>query len=118
MMVKLEDLRHSNREEENLASFRKSSGSGEMSRQKSLQVKNEIDLRGMESREAIDKLDKYIDDAFIASLKNLRIIHGKGTGALRAAVGEYLSGHRLVKTFAPGAQNEGGMGVTVVELDL
>ncbi|MDR2713063.1 MAG: endonuclease MutS2 [Clostridiales bacterium] len=119
MMIKLEDLRHSNRDEEgSAASYRKSSGGGEMSRQKSLQIKNEIDLRGLESREAIDKLDKYIDDAFIASLKNLRIIHGKGTGALRAAVGEYLSGHRLVKTFAPGDQHDGGMGVTVVELDL
>ncbi|MGI6361352.1 MAG: endonuclease MutS2 [Bacillota bacterium] len=85
---------------------------------KAQKIKNEVDLRGLDSQEALEVLDKYLDDIFVAGLKSSKIIHGKGTGVLRAAVGEYLKKHRLVKSFKAGGYHEGGMGVTIVELDV
>jgi len=61
-------------------------------------------------------LDKYLDDAYLASLPYARIIHGKGTGTLRKVVREALAEHPLVASFRPGELNEGGEGVTVVKL--
>lgn len=83
----------------------------------SSQIKREIDLRGMYGDEAIDMIDKFIDDALLAGLHRVDIIHGKGTGALRKKVGEYLKKHKSVKSFRLGEWNEGGTGVTVVELE-
>jgi DNA mismatch repair protein MutS2 len=66
--------------------------------------------------EAIPRLEKYLNDAYLARLPPVRIIHGKGTGTLRRAVREHLEGHPLVASYRPGDQHEGGDGVTVVEL--
>ncbi len=79
-------------------------------------VTNEVRLRQLTVDEALPKLDKYLNDAFMAGLYQVRVVHGKGTGTLRQAVREYLAGHTLVKSYRPGGYGEGGIGVTVVEL--
>ena len=79
-------------------------------------VRTDLDLRGMTGDEAIPLVDKFIDDAVLAGLFRVDIIHGKGTGALRKKVSEYLSHHPRVKSFRLGEWNEGGTGATVVEL--
>ncbi|MGA2622621.1 MAG: endonuclease MutS2 [Bacteroidota bacterium] len=79
-------------------------------------AKREIDLRGMYGDEAIEAIDKFLDSAMISGLHRVDIIHGKGTGALRKRVGEYLKKNPSVKAFRLGEWNEGGAGVTVVEL--
>jgi DNA mismatch repair protein MutS2 len=76
----------------------------------------ELDLRGLRVEEAIPRLDKHLNDAYLAGLPSVRIIHGKGTGALRRAVREQLEGHPLVASHRPGDQHEGGDGATVAEL--
>ncbi len=76
----------------------------------------ELDLRGQRVEEALPRLDKYLDDAFLAGLPFVRIIHGKGTGALRQAVRQQLRSHPLVKSHRPGEEGEGGSGVTVAYL--
>jgi DNA mismatch repair protein MutS2 len=76
----------------------------------------ELNLRGQRVEEALSELDKYLDDAYLAALPYARIVHGKGTGALRDAVREALADHPLVASFRPGELNEGGEGVTVVTL--
>ena len=83
---------------------------------KSQTVSPEIDLRGMMSLEAIERVDKYLDDAYLAGLTPVTIIHGKGTGALRAAVHEHLRKHPHVKSYRLGVYGEGETGVTIVEL--
>ena len=65
--------------------------------------------------EAISELDKYLDDAYLAHLGQVRVVHGKGTGALRNAVSSYLKGIPYVKTFRLGTLGEGDSGVTIVE---
>ena len=77
-----------------------------------------LSLRGDRVDEAIPKLDKYLDEAFVARLSKVTIIHGKGTGALRKAVHEFLSRHPYVKTYRLGERGEGEAGATVVELDI
>lgn len=79
-------------------------------------VSPELDLRGMETLEAISVLDRYIDSAVMAKLETVTIIHGKGTGALRKAVQEELKRMKSVRSFRIGRYGEGEMGVTVVEL--
>lgn len=79
-------------------------------------MKAEIDLRGNNVEEASMVLDKYIDDAILANLKTVRIIHGKGTGALRNGLLDYFKQHRHIKSFKMAEYNEGGSGVTVLEL--
>jgi DNA mismatch repair protein MutS2 len=76
----------------------------------------EINIIGRTTDEARDLLEKYLDDAFLAGLTSVRIIHGKGTGALRRAVEELLSAHPLVAEHRPGASSEGGAGATVATL--
>lgn len=77
---------------------------------------DEVHLRRLTVDEALLKLDRYLNDAFVAGLYQVRVVHGKGTGTLRQSVRSYLDGHSLVKSFRPGGYGEGGMGVTVVEL--
>jgi len=77
---------------------------------------NEVHLRRLTIDEALIKLDRYLNDAFMAGLYQVRIIHGKGTGTLRQAVGEQLTKHPLVKSYRPAGYGEGGAGVTIVEL--
>lgn len=79
-------------------------------------VKPELDLRGERYEDAMLRVEKYIDDATLAGHPSVQIIHGKGTGALRKGVQELLKKHRSVKNFRLGNFNEGGSGVTVVEL--
>ena len=76
----------------------------------------ELEMRGWRVEEALERLDKYLDEAYLARLPFVRIIHGKGTGRLRRAVRELLDGHPQVRGFRPGDQLEGGEGVTVVHL--
>ena len=80
------------------------------------QIGNEIHLRRLTLDEALLKLDEYLDDAFMASIFSVRVVHGKGTGILRQAIREYLAKHSLVKSHRPGAYGEGGDGVTIVDL--
>jgi DNA mismatch repair protein MutS2 len=83
---------------------------------KSSFISAEIDCRGQLVDEAIANIDKYIDDAYLSGLKQIVIIHGKGTGALRAGVQNYLKMNSHVKSHRPGTFGEGEAGVTVVEL--
>lgn len=89
---------------------------GNIIRAKVQVVKSEIDLRGKTFEESRDLVDKYLDDAFLAGLKTVRLIHGKGTGLLRKKIREYLKRHKNVKSFEDAPFNEGGDGVTCVNL--
>ena len=80
------------------------------------QVSPEIDLRGLMAEEAFDIVDKYLDSAYLAGLTAVSVIHGKGTGALRKKIGEFLSHHHRVENIRLGEWNEGGSGVTIVKL--
>ena len=82
---------------------------------KDFHVSPELDLRGERYENALLRVEKYIDDALLAAYPHVNIIHGKGTGALRQGVQEYLRNHRAVKGIRFGEQAEGGSGVTVVE---
>jgi len=73
----------------------------------------ELDLRGQRVEEILPRLDKYLDDAFLAGMPFVCIIHGKGTGALRQAVRQQLQGHPLVKSYRSGQEGEGGTGITI-----
>lgn len=77
----------------------------------------EVDLRGLMSEDALDKMERYLEQAYLAGLPWVRIIHGKGTGKLRQAVREALKGHAYVKSFEEGGHTEGGEGVTVAKLN-
>jgi DNA mismatch repair protein MutS2 len=79
-------------------------------------VDRELSLRRLTVDEALDRLDQYLYDAFMAGLPSVRIVHGKGTGKLRRAVHESLAKHPLVKSYRLGDYGEGDYGVTVVEL--
>jgi DNA mismatch repair protein MutS2 len=82
---------------------------------RALSVPASIHLRGKRTEEALAELDKYLDDATLAGLPRVTIIHGKGTGTLRRAVHEYLAHHPEVASFRLGADGEGGTGATIVE---
>ncbi|MGE5574439.1 MAG: endonuclease MutS2 [Bacteroidota bacterium] len=87
-----------------------------VAREKATTVSSELDLRGLTVEEALAEVDKYLDDACLAGLPRARIIHGKGTGALRQAVREFVRSHPHVSGFEPGGPGEGGDGVTVVAI--
>ncbi|NPV52045.1 MAG: endonuclease MutS2 [Firmicutes bacterium] len=91
-------------------------GVDQISREKAREIATELDLRGLRVEDALERVDKYLDDAILAGLPRARIIHGKGTGALRQAVREYLKNHSGVAGFRFGEAGEGGDGVTVVSL--
>ena len=88
-------------------------GSGKIKMSKSLSVSPEINLLGKTTDEAISALDKYLDDAYLAHLKSVRIVHGKGTGALRQAVHQHLKRVKYVKSYRLGEYGEGDAGVTI-----
>ena len=85
---------------------------------KSKSVSSEINLLGLTVDEAIPLVDKYLDDCFMAKLSPVRIVHGKGTGALRNGIQKYLKTNKYVDSFRPGTFGEGEMGVTVVNLKI
>ncbi|OOM13504.1 endonuclease MutS2 [Clostridium saccharobutylicum] len=79
-------------------------------------VESRVDLRGLDAEEACYKADKYLDDAYMANLGEVTIVHGKGTGILRKAINDMLKRHPHVKSYRLGVYGEGGDGVTMVEL--
>lgn len=86
-----------------------------MKMSKSFSVSPEINLLGKTVDEAVAELDKYLDDAYIAHLSPVRIVHGKGTGALRNGIHAYLRRQKHIKEFHLAAFGEGDAGVTIVE---
>lgn len=87
-----------------------------ISRSKASTVRPSLDLRGTRYEEARERTDKYLDDVYLAGLKIVEIIHGKGTGALREGIHDLLRGHPHVAEFRLGNEGEGGIGVTIVKL--
>ena len=87
---------------------------GKLKMSKSFSVSSEINLLGCTVDEAIAKLDKYLDDAYLAHLPSVRVVHGKGTGALRSAVQSHLKRLKYVKEYRLGEYGEGDAGVTIV----
>ncbi len=110
--INISNIRLDKDEKENA----KKSGVGKIAKSKAQNIKTSIDLRGQTLEEAIYNTDKYMDDAYIAGLNEITIIHGKGTGVLRDGIKKLLKGHKHVRTFRDGVHGEGGTGVTIVEL--
>ncbi|MBZ9635333.1 endonuclease MutS2 [Clostridium sp. FP1] len=111
--VKVDDLRKSKvtQEEKKKAKINK--------RELKLNLRNvstSVDLRGMDAQEAVYTVDKYLDDAYLGGLKEVTIIHGKGTGVLRNTITDMLKRHGHSKAYRLGNYGEGGSGVTIVEL--
>ena len=103
------------KEPEESKSGKSSTGQGRIKMSKSASISPEINLLGCTVDEAVAKLDKYLDDAYISKLSQVRIVHGKGTGALRAGITAYLKGIPYIKNFRLGEAGEGDAGVTIVE---
>ncbi|MDO4935708.1 MAG: endonuclease MutS2 [Phascolarctobacterium sp.] len=95
---------------------RKRSGHHELMYKKNASIKLDVDLRGMLVEEALPVIDKAIDDAILSGADRLRIIHGKGTGALKAGVVPYLKQHSMVLEVLPAINEEGGAGATVIKI--
>lgn len=112
MKVKLKDLIKIKSEEEQQQNVKMK----RIIKLRSKSIKPEIDLRGKNLDEALMDIDKYIDDAYLLGLSQVRIIHGKGTGILREGIKKYLRTNKYIKGHRLGKQNEGGDGVTVVSI--
>lgn len=97
------------------SSRRKHTGGGKIKMGKSLSVSPEINLLGRTVDEAISELDKYLDDAILSHLNSVRVVHGKGTGALRKGIHDYLRRQKHVKSYHLAEYGEGDAGVTIVE---
>lgn len=110
--VKLEDLRNSNGE----SSKKDKSIKRREAKLNLRSVATSVDLRGMDAEEAMYSVDKYLDEACMAGLNEVTVIHGKGTGILRNTINDMLKRHPHVKSYRLGNYGEGGTGVTVVEL--
>jgi len=110
--VNIVNLRLANADKESPSN----TGVGAIMKSKTLNIKTEIDLRGLNIEEARIELDKYLDDAYLSKLQQVNIIHGKGTGVLRKGIQDFLKAHSHVKTFREGVYGEGGSGVTIVDL--
>ena len=95
---------------------RRQTSTGKMKMSKTMSVSTEINLLGKTVDEAVAELDKYLDDAFLSHITSVRVVHGKGTGALRAGIHNYLKRQKHVKSYRLGAFGEGDAGVTIVEL--
>ena len=112
--VNINDLEYIGEAEQPYAA-KNASGSGKIRMSKSALVSTEINLIGMTVDEAMGHLDKYLDDAYLAHVPSVRIVHGKGTGALRNAVQQQLKRSKYVKSFRLGTFGEGDAGVTIAE---
>lgn len=82
---------------------------------KAMHISPTLDLRGQRYDEALRNFDKYLDDAMLSGLDQAKIIHGKGTGALRNGINDYLKNNKMIDSFRPGNEKEGGYGVTIVK---
>ena len=102
-------------EQQTVTEKQRKRSSGGMKMGKSMHISPEINLLGKTVDEAVAELDKYLDDAYLAHLNPVRIVHGKGTGALRNGVHQYLRRQKHVKSFRLGEFGEGDAGVTIVE---
>ena len=114
--VNISDLEIIDEKPNYLQKTSKRTGKGKLKMNKSLTVATEINLLGKTVDEAVAELDKYLDDASLAHLSSVRIVHGKGTGALRQGIHKYLKRQKHVKSFRLGAFGEGDAGVTIAEL--
>lgn len=112
--VALDDLMLIEEETINTGKMQRTS-SGKLKMSKSYTVSTEINLLGKTVDEALSELDKYLDDAYLAHLPSVRIVHGKGTGALRNAVQNYLRKNKIIKSYRLGEFGEGDAGVTIAE---
>ncbi len=110
--VNIENLRLDKEEKEK----GKRTGTSKIMKSKAENIKSSIDLRGQLLEEALLDTDKYLDDAYLAGIQVVTIIHGKGTGVLKDGIKQLLRGHKHVKSSREGVHGEGGAGVTVVEL--
>jgi DNA mismatch repair protein MutS2 len=121
MRVQLSDLRSmtssekKNRKEKNRHEQKQSGNTNRVTITQRA-VRRELDVRGLAADEAIPEVQKFLDDATISSLGEVCIIHGVGTGVLRARIQEYLRRHHAVVSFRPGRYGEGEAGVTIVTL--
>jgi DNA mismatch repair protein MutS2 len=91
-------------------------GIGTIGLDRARSVASSLDLRGARVEEALEALDRYLDDAALAGLDKVTVIHGHGTGALRDAVRDRAAGHPLVKATRAGERGEGGDGATIIQL--
>ena len=89
-------------------------GASEISMRKAVHISPELNLRAMRVDEAAPMIERYLDDAYAAGIHQARLVHGKGTGALRKFVTDYIQGHPVIASFRLGEEGEGGDGVTVV----
>ena len=112
--VSLDDLVLIEEETINTGKLQRSS-SGSLKMSKTYSVSTEINLLGKTVDEALAELDKYLDDAYLAHLPSVRIVHGKGTGALRKAVHNYLRRNKIIRSYRLGEFGEGDAGVTIAE---
>jgi DNA mismatch repair protein MutS2 len=118
--VNIKDLVLINEDAPGVASYKKNSGykgysGGSMGLSKAATMSTEINLLGKTVDEAIAELDKYLDDAYISHISSVRVVHGKGTGALRQAIHQHLKRVSYVKSYHLGEYGEGDAGVTIVE---
>lgn len=116
--VHISSLQRAEAKEQPVVTQKKNSITPKVSHQisKTSHIRPETDVRGLMVDEALPIVDKYLDDAYLAGLKHVTIIHGKGTGALRQAITQMLKRHPHVESHRPGKYGEGEMGVTVVEI--
>ena len=116
-LVNIKDLELLNEQDisgPTLETKRANTGSGKIKMSKSASISPEVNLIGMTVDEAIPVLDKYLDDAYLAHLPQVRVVHGRGTGALKAGVHKHLKRLKYVKDFRLGEFGEGDTGVTIV----
>ena len=111
----LKDLELVQEETVTAPGLKHSSGTGSLKMAKSLTMSYECNLIGKTVDEALAILDKYLDDAYLSHIPSVRIVHGKGTGALRNAVTNFLKKCKYVKSYRAGEHGEGDAGVTIVE---
>lgn len=111
MSFSLSNLQQANKKQDNQVSIPRNKSDFKVRN-----ISTEINVIGMNVEEAVFVIDKYLDDCILTSLNNVRIVHGKGTGALRKGIHAYLKKHPQVKSFRLGTFGEGEMGATIVEL--
>ncbi|WP_088185779.1 endonuclease MutS2 [Desulfosporosinus sp. FKA] len=114
VMVPLTELKLAR--EEKTTPLRSSRKGNSLGLQKAEEIRSEIDLRGMLVEQGTEVLDKFLDDAVLGGVGQVYVIHGKGTGAMRAGIQDFLRGHPHVRSYRLGEYGEGDSGVTVVEL--